>query len=107
VWLVALGAGRSGEPGKTRPAVVVSIDELNSGAPAELVVVVPLSSSLAPSALRPEIAPSAGVDRPSRAICRGVRAVAGSRLVRRLGAVAPERMTEVESSLALILELDR
>jgi mRNA interferase MazF len=107
VWLVALGAGRRGEPGKTRPAVVVSVDELTTGAPGDLVVVVPLSSSLAPSALRIEVGPAAGVERSSRAICRAVRAVVPSRLVRRLGSVDPEVMEQIAATLTLILGLDR
>ena len=105
IWLVALGAGRDGEPGKTRPAVVVSVDELNAGAPEDLVTVVPLSSSAAPSALRVEISPSSGVERPSRAVCRAVRSVAASRLRRRVGDVGAEPFGQVESSLALILGL--
>lgn len=107
VWLVALGAGRAGEPGKTRPAVVVSVDELNSGEVGGLVVVVPLSSSQAPSALRVEVGPSAGIDRPSRAICRAVRAVIASRLVRRIGRVDSAALNDIESTLALVLGLDR
>ncbi|MGI8529895.1 MAG: type II toxin-antitoxin system PemK/MazF family toxin [Geodermatophilaceae bacterium] len=107
VWLVALGAGRHGEPGKTRPAVVVSADELSTGAPGELIVLVPLSSSLAPSGLRVEMAPIAGIDRPSRAVCRAVRAVVSSRFVRRLGSVDPTAMDQIETALALILGLDR
>ncbi len=107
VWLVALGAGRAGEPGKTRPAVVVSADELSTGVPEELIVVVPLSSSLAPSALRIEVAPDAGIERPSRAVCRAVRAVVSSRFVRRIGSVDQATMEQVEMALALILELDR
>lgn len=107
IWLVALGAARAGEPGKTRPAVVVSVDELSTGAPTDLIVVVPLSSSQAPSAIRVEIAPSAGIDRPSRAICRAVRAVVSSRLVRRIGSVESRTMQEIEGALALILGLDR
>lgn len=107
IWLVALGAGRAGEPAKNRPAVVLSVDELNEGvARDELVVVVPLSSSRAPSALRPEVAPSEGLDRSSRAICRGVRAVARARLLHRVGALTPETLEHVERSLALILGLD-
>ncbi|MGF2943794.1 type II toxin-antitoxin system PemK/MazF family toxin, partial [Mycobacterium sp. Lab-001] len=31
VWLVALGAARAGEPGKHRPAVIVSVDEILAG----------------------------------------------------------------------------
>ncbi len=107
VWLVALGAGRGGEPGKTRPAVVVSVDELNSGAPGDLIVVVPLSSSLAPSALRIEIEPATGIEHPSRAVCRAVRAVVPSRLVRRVGSVDAATMEQIETTLALVLGLDR
>jgi mRNA interferase MazF len=107
VWLVALGAGRAGEPGKTRPAIVVSVDELSTGAPGELIVVVPLSSSLAPSALRIEIEPAAGIERASRAICRAVRAVVRARLLRRIGSATPANMEQVETALTLILGLER
>ncbi len=107
IWLVALGAGRAGEPGKTRPAIVVSVDELSTGAPGELIVVVPVSSSLAPSALRIEIEPAAGIERASRAVCRAVRAVVRSRLVRRIGSITPANMEQVETALTLILGLER
>jgi hypothetical protein len=33
VWLAALGPGRAGGPGNTRPAVIVSVDELSTRAP--------------------------------------------------------------------------
>lgn len=107
VWLVALGAGRTGEPGKTRPAVVVSDDELSTGAPGELIVVVPLSISLAPSPLRVDVAPIAGIDRPSRAVCRAVRGVASSRFQRRIGSVNEGTLEHIETALALILGLNR
>ena len=107
VWLVALGVGRAGEPGKTRPAIVVSADELATGSPEELIVVVPLSSSLAPSELRVEVAEIAGVDDPSRAICRGVRAVVSARFVRRIGTVDPATMRLIDTGLAMILGLDQ
>ena len=103
---MALGAGRAGKPGKTRPAIVVSVDELSTGTPGELIVVVPLSSSLAPSALRIEIEPVTGVERASRAVCRAVRAVVRSRLVRRIGSVTPTNMEQVETALTLILGLE-
>ena len=106
VWLVALGAGRAGELGKTRPAVVVSDDELSTGAPGDLIVVVPLSSSLAPSALRVDVAPIAGIDRPSRAVCRAVRGVVSSRFERQIGSIDEATMGQVEEALALILGLD-
>ncbi|MGI8876004.1 MAG: type II toxin-antitoxin system PemK/MazF family toxin, partial [Egibacteraceae bacterium] len=92
---------------KTRPAIVVSVDELSTGAPGELIVVVPLSSSLAPSALRIEIEPAAGIERASRAICRAVRAVVRARLLRRIGSATPANMEQVETALTLILGLER
>jgi mRNA interferase MazF len=66
-------------------------------------VVVPLSSSLAPSAVRVEVAPMVGIDRPSRAVCRAVRSVVSARFVRRIGSATMERM---EQALALILGLE-
>lgn len=106
LWLVALGAARSGEPGKHRPAVVVSVDDLLTGVDDELIVVVPVSSPLMHSALRPHISPDEGVDAKSVAVCRGVRAVARSRLLERLGAATPDTMHQIERGLALILGIE-
>lgn len=105
VWLVSFGAGRRGEPGKHRPAIVISADQLGVGTVADLIVVVPLSSSSAPSALRPEVTDIEGVDRPSRAICRAIRGVARARLLRRLSVLEPDTLAEIERALGLILGL--
>ena len=105
VWLVSLGAARGGEPGKNRPAVVVSVDELFSGGEHELIVVVPISSSRRASRLRPTVSPAEGVDDRSAAIPRAVRAVARRRLLRRLGAVELETLGAIEDSLSTVLGL--
>ena len=103
LWLVGFGAGRAGQPGKHRPAVVMSADELLRGDDDELIVVVPVSSSSRLTALRPPISPGEGVDRQSVAICRGIRAVARARLLERLGTVEPTTMRHIEQAIALIL----
>ncbi len=105
VWLVTFGAGRDGEPAKNRPAVVISVDELNADARrSDLIVVVPLVQFTRASRLSdPEVPRDAGIDRDSRAICRAVRSVARSRLLDRLGAVSPEQLAEIERALSLIL----
>jgi mRNA interferase MazF len=103
IWLTAFGAGRRGEPAKTRPAVVLSSDQLLLGRDDELIVVVPFSSSVTPSRLRPPIEPETGIDNPSAAICRAVRGVARTRLLRRLGEVDNEKMAEIERALGLVL----
>ena len=107
IWLASLGAARRGEPGKNRPVVVLSSEELLVGDPGELIVIVPLSSRVAPSRLRPPIDPSSGIDSDSAAVCRAVRGIACSRLLRRLGEASAERLAEVEVALATVLGLDR
>ncbi len=105
IWLVALGAAGPGEPGKNRPAIIVSVDDLVTEDPDELFVVVPLSTSRALSPLRPMVSPTEGIDAESTAICRGVRAVARERLLRAVGEVTPRTLSDVERALALILGL--
>jgi mRNA interferase MazF len=102
---VSFGAARAGEPGKNRPAVVVSVDRIIAGPSFEPIVVVPLSSSSTPSVLRPEVRDVEGVDRLSHAMPRALRGVARSRLLRRLGTLPPEKLAEIERALALILGL--
>lgn len=100
---MSLGAAKEGELGKNRPALVVSVDDIVTGDETGLFVVVPLSSSRAASALRPSVARALGVERESVAVCRGVRAVVRTRLLRRLGKADPETLRGVERALALIL----
>jgi mRNA interferase MazF len=103
IWLASLGAARKGEPGKNRPAIVVSVDEISTGLEDELIIVVPLSSSRAASPLRPEVSPDEGIERDSVAVCRGVRALARNRLLHQLGRANPATLREVEQALGMIL----
>jgi mRNA interferase MazF len=106
IWLASLGAARKGEPGKNRPAIIVSVDEISAGLDDELIVVVPLSSSRAPSPLRPEISADVGIERSSVAVCRGIRAVARKRLLRPVGEAKTKTLREVEQALGMILGLE-
>jgi mRNA interferase MazF len=106
LWLVALGAARTGEPGKHRPAIIASVEEMLANVGDELVVVVPVSSSRSSTPLRPVVSPGEGVDTPSVAVCRSVRAVARNRLLEKLGTLAPDTMRQVERALAMILGIE-
>jgi mRNA interferase MazF len=106
IWLTSLGAARRGVPGKNRPAIVISVDEISTGLEDELIGVVPLSSSRAASPLRPEISSDEGVERASVAVCRGVRAVARKRLLRQVGRTRPDTLLEVEQALGMILGIE-
>jgi mRNA interferase MazF len=83
--------------------VVVSVDEILAGVNDELLVVVPVSSSRTTSPLRPAVSPSEGVDVDSVAVCRGIRAVARTRLLERLGTLTPDTMHQIERGLGLVL----
>jgi len=107
VWLTSLGAARRGEPGKNRPAIVISVDEISTGSEEDLIVVIPVSSSRAPSPLRPQLSPDEGVERESVAVCRAIRAVTRKRLLRSVGAVKGETLVEVERALGMILGIDQ
>jgi mRNA interferase MazF len=74
---------RASEPGKHRLAIVVSVDDILTGIGDELIVVLPVSSSLSHSVLRPH--------------------VARTRLLEPLGTLAADTMHQIERGLALIL----
>lgn len=107
IWLTSLGAGRGGEPGKNRPAIVVSAGRILDSENDELIVVVPLSRSRSASALRPHVGPEAGIDHSSAAICPAVRGVSRTRLLRRLGEIEAEKMSEIEEALGSVLGIPR
>jgi mRNA interferase MazF len=106
IWLISLGAAKGGEPGKNRPAVIVSADELSTASERDLFVVVPLSASRFQSPLRPVVAASTGVSRSSVAVCTAVRSVSRGRLLRPVGQLDRETLSEVEFALSLVLGLD-
>jgi mRNA interferase MazF len=107
VWLVRFGASEPGEPGKNRPAIIVSIDSLRTGSERDLFVVVPISATEPGSQMRPPVAPAdAGIDRPSIAVPAAVRSVSRARLLRHIGDVPLDTLQAVEQALAVVLGLD-
>jgi mRNA interferase MazF len=105
VWLAAFGTARPGEPGKTRPAVVITPTELIGDSPRDLVVVVPLSSSVSASALRPKIAKRSGLSDDSLAVPLAIRGVARRRLEERIGKVGRAELRAIEVALGYSLGL--
>ena len=105
VWLVNLAPTIGHEQAGRRPAVVVSEDEFNSG-PADLVILLPISSTLRPIPSQvPLSPPDGGLDRESAVLCEAIRSVSRRRLVRRLGPVSAARLGLVEDALRILLRL--
>lgn len=105
LWLVNLNPSRGHEQAKVRPALVVSVDLFNQG-PAELVVVVPLTTTARGIPLHVEVAPpEVGLRQRSYVKCEDIRSISRDRLLERWGAVSPHAMAEVEERLKILLDL--
>jgi mRNA interferase MazF len=88
-----------------RPAVIISEDVFNSG-PADLVILLPITSTLRPIPSQVRLSPpDGGLDRDSAVLCEAIRSVSHRRLVRRLGAVPPVRIHLIEDTLRILLRL--
>ena len=105
VWLADLDPTLGHEQGGRRPVLVISEDAFNRG-PANLVVVVPLSSvSRGIRSHVPVAPPEGGLRVPSVVLCEAVQSVSTQRLVRRWGAVSEDVLRQVESLLRVLLRL--
>jgi len=104
IWLVALGAARKGEIGKTRPALVLSVDGLQAGTPFDLITVIPFStkSRQLPSLIQPTCYAGNGLEYDSAVLCIAPQAIVPSRFLRYLGDVTDELLDEVVQARALI-----
>jgi mRNA-degrading endonuclease toxin of MazEF toxin-antitoxin module len=105
LWLVRFGSAEPGEPSKNRPAIVLSDAVMLTGSVFDLVIVVPVSSSVTPALSRPALPPCGGLDAPSVAVPRAIRAVAIGRLLRRLGAVPDETVIAIRRVAADLIGL--
>ena len=105
VWQLDFDPVRGREQGGRRPALVLSADTYNSG-PSGLIVVAPLTTrdKRVPLHVRIE-PPEGGLARTSFVKIDDVRAVAKTRLGRRLGSVTPATLESAEASLRILLDL--
>lgn len=106
VWYANFSPTKGREQRGDRPALIVSDDRLNSS-PAELVIVVPLTTTERPGIpWHVEInAPDGGLRKTSYALCEQVRSISKDRLRRRTGTVQGPGLEEVEDRLGILLGL--
>ena len=102
IWLVQLGAGRKGEPGKNRPCVIITADDVRAGTPFDLVLVAPITTARAATPLRPAITAGNGLDADSAVLCDGLRAVVPSRLLRQLGVTPAADMARIMTAISRV-----
>lgn len=105
VWKVDLAPTVGHEQSGTGPALVISVDAFNQG-PAELVVVLPVTSKAKGVPFHVKIEPpEGGLSMRSFAKCEDLRSISKLRLKSRIGAVSPQTMAEVEDRLRILLSL--
>lgn len=105
VWLANLDPTRGREQAGTRPVLIVSANLFNSS-PAELVIVLPITSKAKGIRTHVEVTPpEAGMKTRSYIKCEDVRSIAKERLSKRWGRVSPATLDAVETRLRILLEL--
>ena len=105
IWGVVLSPVLGHEQGGHRPALVVSVDAFNAG-PAELVVVLPLTSKAKGIPFHIEVQPpEGGLKQASYIKCEDVRSISRERLRERWGTVSSKTLLEIEDRLRILLNL--
>jgi mRNA interferase MazF len=105
IWLADLRPIRGREQGGRRPVLVLSVDFFNAGL-ADLVVVLPLTSTQRDIPLHVKVSKGDGGTRNDSAIlCEAIRSVSKHRLISRWGMLPLEVMAEVEDRLRILLDL--
>jgi mRNA interferase MazF len=110
IWLADLEPALPGEADKSRPVVVVSNDHSNEAVDIlgrGVVTVVPLTSNTQRVLDFHVVAEphESGLTRTSKAQPEQIRALSEKRFLRRLGALTPSRMWELDEAIALHLGL--
>ena len=105
VWQVDLNPTQGREQSGVRPALVISVDAFNAG-PADLVVVLPITSRFKNIPFHVEVTPPEGdLTMTSYIKCEDVRSVAKGRLMHRYGAVSSATLEAVADRLKILLDL--
>jgi mRNA interferase MazF len=105
VWFLNLDPVEGREQAGSRPVLVVSVDGFNYG-PADLVVILPVTSKSKAIPFHVAVAPPEGGMRQLSFIkCEDVRSVSRSRLLERWGTVAPHTLAAVEDRLRILMGL--
>jgi mRNA interferase MazF len=105
VWLADLNPIRGREQAGMRPCLVVSVNLFNQS-PAELVIVVPLTTKEKNIRTHvPLLPPEGGVREQSFIKCEDVRSISTERLTSRWGVVAPATMNQIEDCLRILMGL--
>ena len=105
IWLANLNPVRGREQAGFRPCLVISVDQFNHG-PAELVIVLPITSKNKSIPLHIEISGiETGLDLKSYIKSEDIRSISRDRLEKRIGRVSEEVMRQVLELIKILLDI--
>ena len=105
VWLIDFDPTKGREQAGKRPGLVISTDSFNKS-PADLVVVLPITSKHKEIPWHVEVSPpDGGLTMTSFIKCEDVRSVSLERLLKRLGSLRTTTVDAVEDRLRILLDL--
>jgi mRNA interferase MazF len=105
VWFVELDPTRGREQAGRRPALIVSVNQFNYG-PAELVVVIPITTRDKKIPFHVKINPPEGGLREISFIkCEDIRSVSKERLIKFSGRISNNIFLLIEDRLRILLNL--
>ena len=104
VWLVDLGQpGEDHEQAGRRPAVIFQTDDLST---LSTVVIIPLTTQLKRAGFANTVlipANEGGLKHASAALCHQIRVLDRRKLIRKIGELDAERLSEIELSTVFVL----
>jgi mRNA interferase MazF len=105
IWSVSFDPTLGREQSGTRPALVLSVDKFNHG-PADLVVVLPVTSKDKRQPIHVPVAPpEGGLKLTSFIKCEDIRTVSRQRFRQFHGIVSARTMAEIEMRVRVLLNL--
>lgn len=105
IWLADLNPVRGHEQVGRRPFLIVSVNPFNQGR-ADLVIVIPITSTLRPIPFHITIhPPEGGLTNSSALLCEAVRSISKDRLIQRWGSITPATTAIVEDRLRVLMGL--
>jgi len=105
IWLADLNPTIGREQSGLRPCLVISVDQFNHG-PAELVIVVPLTSKDKSIPLHVKVSSKeTGLNTVSFFKTEDIRSVSRRRLVKKIGTVSEKTMFEVIDRIEILLNI--
>jgi mRNA interferase MazF len=107
ILLVSLPDPEGHEQMGTRPAIALQADPLPT--PGNMIVVIPMTKSQAAlrfsHTMKVDPTPNNGLDLPSVVLVQQVRAIARTRIIRRLGQLEASHLAQVDRLLKSLLSL--